>query len=87
MICGKISDLKYSYSDMFENAETEQDYPIDLIAFEKVLEYVADYARLALFQNFARFPLFVSLLALCVTMLRNFILCNYATIILYNMHL
>ena len=42
MICGKISDLNYSYSDMFENAETEQDYPIDLIAFEKVLEYVAD---------------------------------------------
>lgn len=70
MIYGKISDLNYSYSDMFENAETEQDYPIDLIAFEKVLEYVADYIRLALFQNFTRVPSLCKLVSS---------LCNYAT--------
>lgn len=38
MICGKISDLDDPYSDMFEDEESEQEYPIDLSAFQKVSE-------------------------------------------------
>ena len=38
MICGKLSDLNDRYSDMFEDSESETEYSIDLLAFEKVIE-------------------------------------------------
>lgn len=48
MICARISDLNDPYSDMFEDSDTEEDYPIDLSAFDKVIVFIACYGCLSL---------------------------------------